>query len=116
MQIKHPHSSWPERRGDQVNLRPTRLLRDDLAGFLSPAYRNDREGSDQVRMFDTRSRQNASGSTQPLSFRKKDLEKEHNGAPSHSRPWPVLTVVGETAFRTMDSQILVASGAKTVAF
>jgi len=43
-----------------------------------------------------------------LSFQVKRRWKSAMRAPSNSGPRPVLTVVGEKAFHTIDSQMLVA--------
>ena len=54
-------------------------------------------------------RQNASRRARPLSFQVKRRWKRATKAPSNSGPRPVLMVVGENAFQTMDSQMLVAT-------
>jgi hypothetical protein len=56
-----------------------------------------------------RSRQKASRRrARPLSFHVKRRWKREMIAPSNSGPRPVLIVVGENTFQTIDSQILVA--------
>ena len=55
-----------------------------------------------------RSRQNASRKARPLSLHVKRRWNKDTIAPSNSEPRPMLTVVGENAFQTMDSQIFVA--------
>lgn len=58
--------------------------------------------------FGIPSRQNASGSAHPLLFQVKSSFKRLTTAPSKSGTRSVLTVVGKKAFKTIDSQMLVA--------
>ena len=58
--------------------------------------------------FGRRSRQKASLSARPLSFQVNKRWNRETMAPSNSGPRPVLKVVGENAFQTILSHMLVA--------